>query len=1612
MNDVGVVAFLNPFVEKQRVEVIIDWDEKWPKKDPFANASFTLMSNAAGFTPVVLNKMLIPEIEEQLIADGLGTDYPNIDELAPGFVDLVATTISDSATIQAAFSAQALDEFKAPTARVLASPNYAADLQLWARTLSPMERAGLSVAAAGVSSPANPFLRVVQSLISAVGSGVEKDTATSAVQATGSTSSSEVDQVLRRPAAFRSLVLRAIDSKSSTMGALRQLEGQIRARTLQEQLAYAEALRRDGIYTRIRNKPVEAPMISSGTDAAAEKMAKQRADVRRLAADEPVLGAMFHAVRWFDMPRVEALDMLDGKKIWVEITNADPIDGVSVKFDPAWTLVARDGTRFVTVLRRDTNLNGGFDPSYLARSVQVRQIAPALSEAIEDIAESGNSDDMIVARLRKFIETRHSAVPVTITVPRRDKLTLDAIESATLINNSAEEPQGEAAHEINKEERPNEMRDAAESLRRHHPPHDAIGITWERDLTVRSIDGSLPKPDPHLHIGFKGYRIDVRETPDGKWQSLCNLDREAISTKGEEIFRTRLAREGFIPQPVQNCSSKRGQPATMLTIPADFVQWAGGSAVLGSPLDRLGQGLPANDDQHPLVALREQGTTAIQPRYGRTYEFRVRGVGLSGVGPAAGELQIAAAGIDSIDFFRGVPMDAPKADGKYFDLFRIPTKGKVDTNVQQESTPDVPLLVQGPHPRLQISTSLPIAHWRVALHSRGLTQAERVTNGGAEFERACARFVARSRDNMTRRQNGTIDPLSEKQCQFLRAVDPDCAGIEIVTRVWFPFSSNQVPGRHLVTGRFRRHRDDIEDACFSQLVARGETIVNDETYDDQFEVPVVDDFLPSDATEQKHPRILGGFHCVAEVAGYWSHHAKKLYDGEAGRRRWTRHFFAAFNSGRLIGGKIAGLDDSPFAAGEAPLVTANRRVEAQYAGLRDVEQERHLVAPNPPAIPTSGADCDAKSHGPVRVEAVRWRKFFFDRDCSDPEGAPCQPHLDTYRTFALAQIGPSIEVKDIPDNGEESIKNLKKSYANQLAVCLNRCLVTENNRSLVLPVFTFPDQTVYGEVVKLPLSSTPGAGVRSVIAKLGEFGSMRIAGIDVQNGGSDYDQAKPPDVLISNGGGTGAAAHVVIDPKSKTVKEVKIDNPGIGYTSPPTIEIKSQPGIPGSGATAEAKLIKRRLPWVDSDITWTVRMSWRVPMNDPHIERPLELSAVREFRLFRTDTRLDKCSPQPETERPVAVLSRPGRELLEDIDLDEVEWTWVDAVRDRELHNYVYRVVAIPEDTNTFAPQEWQRFSVNIPDSRIAVRPETIRMLPMVATDARRLGVYFSDPIVRGNADHVTYRIAKIADDPMLPVLPGAVTKTPVPAPYVPQTWEEVFPQTSVAVTPVDDWETLSKIRNGSDGIEAAPFEACDGHPAAEGRRGRIHIIASRVGKTDLVAPAKDDQPLGNPFFRLHLHTFDDKRLPALAHTAASDPAETEWLQFYPDDLSLDIGIDRIQVVKPWGQAGADSQNHVWYRYHFFAPTSELSSFHLSTFYSRSPELLIDATLRTALAKSWKEFAGRSSSGLRLFVEVEEGLAAETYAANDQLMVIPVKSLRFVTLRATARGTAIDVSLQ
>ena len=74
----------------------------------------------------------------------------------------------------------------------------------------------------------------------------------------------------------------------------------------------------------------------------------------------------------------------------------------------------------------------------------------------------------------------------------------------------------------------------------------------------------------------------------------------------------------------------------------------------------------------------------------------------------------------------------------------------------------------------------------------------------------------------------------------------------------------------------------------------------------------------------------------------------------------------------------------------------------------------------------------------------------------------------------------------------------------------------------------------------------------------------RIPGISLTDPGSGYTSV--PDVVISDGGGSGATAQADLDLESGEVWQVRLTDPGSGYTSMPTVTIS---GGGGSGATAQ-----------------------------------------------------------------------------------------------------------------------------------------------------------------------------------------------------------------------------------------------------------------------------------------------------------------------------------------------------------------------------------------------------------------------------------------------------------
>ena len=80
-----------------------------------------------------------------------------------------------------------------------------------------------------------------------------------------------------------------------------------------------------------------------------------------------------------------------------------------------------------------------------------------------------------------------------------------------------------------------------------------------------------------------------------------------------------------------------------------------------------------------------------------------------------------------------------------------------------------------------------------------------------------------------------------------------------------------------------------------------------------------------------------------------------------------------------------------------------------------------------------------------------------------------------------------------------------------------------------------------------------------------------ITGINITNSGENYDAGSPPNLEISGGGGTGAAASVIVN---GSLSSVDVINEGSGYTEQPLISIV---GGGGSGATAQAVVTNGRV---------------------------------------------------------------------------------------------------------------------------------------------------------------------------------------------------------------------------------------------------------------------------------------------------------------------------------------------------------------------------------------------------------------------------------------------------
>ena len=61
-------------------------------------------------------------------------------------------------------------------------------------------------------------------------------------------------------------------------------------------------------------------------------------------------------------------------------------------------------------------------------------------------------------------------------------------------------------------------------------------------------------------------------------------------------------------------------------------------------------------------------------------------------------------------------------------------------------------------------------------------------------------------------------------------------------------------------------------------------------------------------------------------------------------------------------------------------------------------------------------------------------------------------------------------------------------------------------------------------------------------------------------------------VALTGGGGTGAEAQPVIDPKTGAITSIDVTSPGTGYTAPPSVDITAPGVTPTTAAAAHATI--------------------------------------------------------------------------------------------------------------------------------------------------------------------------------------------------------------------------------------------------------------------------------------------------------------------------------------------------------------------------------------------------------------------------------------------------------
>jgi hypothetical protein len=168
---------------------------------------------------------------------------------------------------------------------------------------------------------------------------------------------------------------------------------------------------------------------------------------------------------------------------------------------------------------------------------------------------------------------------------------------------------------------------------------EQVTVWLDRSVGLLRDRASNTSENPESPLGVLGYRVDVREATTTLWNSLCDVSG-SLPFSGAIATGVGLTPSGelFInPAPVR--SRVAGALSDPGWLPLYFAAWRGASLVTADEtMTKLNPPPPAGTQPPPPSALAAKPVPP--PRYGHSYEFRVRLTDLTGGGPAVSDIPL------------------------------------------------------------------------------------------------------------------------------------------------------------------------------------------------------------------------------------------------------------------------------------------------------------------------------------------------------------------------------------------------------------------------------------------------------------------------------------------------------------------------------------------------------------------------------------------------------------------------------------------------------------------------------------------------------------------------------------------------------------------------------------------------------------------------------------------------------------------------------------------------------------------------------------------------------------------------------------------------------------